>query len=213
MQDYNILIGEKFGRLTIVEFIERKNLHTWYKCVCTCGGSTTTTLNNLRRGSTQSCGCLQRERASKSNTRHGYANRTPEYRTWKTMKDRCYNNKNKRFYDWGGRGIKVCERWLNSFTNFLEDMGYRPSKEHSLDRFPDIDGDYGPNNCRWATRFEQGRGKRNNVWLEYENKKMILSDWAKYFGVSIETLRDHLAKKTFTETYFFYMNKNKNLEL
>jgi len=92
---------------------------------------------------------------------HGLSN-TVEYKAWKRMKNRCYNKNDNRYHDWGGRGIRVCDRWINSFTNFLSDVGLRPSDKHSLDRI-DNNGNYEPNNCKWSTGSEQSRNRRNST--------------------------------------------------
>lgn len=207
---YN-LIGQSFGRLTVIEFMGRKNLHSWFKCRCECGGETTTTSNNLRRGNSQSCGCLQKERASVSSKTHGESSKkTSEYRAWKGMKQRCYNSNDKRFPDWGGRGIIVCDRWRKSFENFIKDMGRKPTPYHSLDRYPDNNGNYEPLNCRWGTDEQQRRGKRNNVYFEFNGKKMVVADWAKYFKVNNSTLQEHIKRgKRFEDIYAFYEQKNK----
>ena len=115
-----------------------------------------------------------------SNNSHGMS-RTPEYRAWHDMKRRCFNPNNKRYSDWGGRGIAVCDRWLD-FENFLADMGSRPSPKHSLDRI-DNDGDYSAENCCWATKAEQGTNRRNNKPLITIGKETYtIVQWAKKMG-------------------------------
>lgn len=209
------LMGQKFYKLTVVEFMGRKNLHSWYRCRCDCGGEAITTSNNLRRGTTLSCGCEQRIRAGKSKFKHGQsgAKKTSEYNAWKGMKQRCYNINDKRYADWGGRGIKVCDRWLESFENFYTDMGKKPSPKHSLDRFPDTNGDYEPSNCRWGTDEQQRRNTRRSRHYEFDGIKMVLADWASHFGVNHSTLSEHLEKKTFEQVFMFYKNKNKTTEM
>lgn len=204
------IIGHKFFKLTAVEFVGRKNLHSWYRCRCDCGGETTTTSNNLRRGHTISCGCIQKERASIASKTHGQSinGKTSEYYAWQNMKVRCYNKNYERYDDWGGRGIRVCERWLHSFENFLEDMGKKPSSKHSLDRFPDTNGDYEPSNCRCGTDEQQRRNTRRSRHYEFDGVKMVLTDWASYFGVTHSTLSEHLDKKPFEQVYMFYKSKN-----
>lgn len=204
---YN-LIGKRFGRLVVIEeTMERRvwNLREW-TCLCDCGKIKSIITISLTRGATTSCGCYHSERLKKDKTTHGHAKdgkRSLEYRVWAGMKSRCYNPKVKCFHNYGGRGIKVCDRWLNSFENFLEDMGERPSVLHSLDRFPDENGNYEPSNCRWATIAEQARGKRYNKWYEHNGVKMVLEDWAKELNVSPETIKNRSDKEetSFSEQF------------
>ena len=207
--------GQRFSRLLVIEFYERKGLQSIFKCKCDCGNIAFASSNNLKKGTTRSCGCLQRDMIRDASTTHGKSgSKNPEYRAWKHMKNRCRNKKGKKFKNHGGRGIKVSDRWLgeHGFENFLSDMGPKPSDLHSLDRYPDNDGDYGPTNCRWATTDEQNKNKRNNRWLEYMGTRMIMADWARRFGVIPETLREHLEKKSFPEVVAFYENKSKTFK-
>jgi hypothetical protein len=119
------------------------------------------------------------------------------------MKGRCYNKNDQRYKTYGARGIKVCKRWLHSFENFLSDMGRRPSPDHSLDR-KNNNRDYKPSNCRWSTDEAQSRNKTNNRWLRCNGKKMVLADWARYFGINHTTLIRHLQKKTIKEVFSYY---------
>src|SRR5689334_4957651 len=113
--------------------------------------------------------------------KHGMWNK-PEYKAWQKMKDRCYNPRSQRYDRYGARGIRVCGRWLASFEAFFEDLGPRPSPEHSLER-TDNDGDYCPENCRWATRAEQNRNRSDNVLLEYEGRRLTRAEWAREMGM------------------------------
>lgn len=114
--------------------------------------------------------------------------RTKEYVAWINMKDRCYNKKHKRYRDYGARGITVCGRWLQSFQNFIEDMGCAPAKNLSLDRFPDKNGNYEPNNCRWATHSEQMNNRRIRVAATYNGITKSLTKWSQEFGVTPVTI-------------------------
>ena len=152
--------GERFGKLTIVKEVEpyvtpSQKMRT-FQLTCDCGNTTEVILNSLRKGSTTSCGCG----IGKKET-HGLSSHYL-YKTWSRMKQRCYNPKSTRYENWGGRGIRVCDRWLNSFPNFLKDMGDRP-EGMSIDRFPDKDGNYEPDNCRWATIEQQNNNRRTCV--------------------------------------------------
>lgn len=199
------MIGEKFGKLTVLsEAGKDKHGKKRYLCLCECGKETTTTGTYLRNGDTNSCGCYGKERRRVSRIIHGQSHKTSEYDIWKAMKQRCANQNNIGFQNYGGRGVSVCERWATSFKNFFEDMGPRPTPEHSIDRFPDMDGNYEPANCRWATPEEQTRNKRNNVWIEYQGRKMIMEDWATFFNIDQSTLWERLKTTDFDILYKYY---------
>ena len=158
------LTGQTFGRLFVFERAENNHWRqTQWFCKCSCGAEIITLSSSLHSGATRSCGCLRRERVSangKLNTTHGHTigGRSRVYRSWTSMKSRCRYPRTWNYKHYGGRGIKVCDRWANSFENFLADMGERPQGK-TLDRFPDPDGNYEPGNCRWATATEQN----NNI--------------------------------------------------
>lgn len=152
-----------FGRLTIIDEVEsyRKpsgQTQRQFRCKCECGNEIITKLFYLTNGDTKSCGCLNLELVKSRPVKHNLSS-SKEYKSWIHMKDRCYNPKVKGYKYWGGRGIKVCDRWKNSFINFLTDMGNKPSKEYSLDRI-NVDGDYEPGNVRWATPSIQSQNRR-----------------------------------------------------
>lgn len=165
--------GLKFGRLTVLERVDNYKTSARWKCICDCGNIRLVVARCLRSGHTKSCGCLNSEKLRESKKIHGYASRnqvgghgeTNEYNIWVGMNKRCYNKKTKIYKDYGGRGIEVCERWRHDFESFYKDMGDRPSKYHSIDRV-DVNGNYEPSNCRWATRIEQARNTR-----VYKNSK------------------------------------------
>lgn len=191
------LIGQKFSNLIVVKEYG-KGVSGGYKwvCICECGNTTIVSSDNLRRNHTQSCGCLQSKRIKEVCLKHGQTGKykiTPEYRAWTHMKTRCYNKKCDMYNAYGGRGITVCERWLNNFEIFFEDMGKRPSKNHSLDRI-DVNGNYEPNNCRWANVEQQVRNKTNNNWIEFEGNKMIINDWAKVLNTTDKVIRNRIKR-------------------
>lgn len=169
------IVGCRFGRLKVVEFSYKKNHHSYYLCQCECGEMKTIRRDALTRGKVKSCGCLQREYQQKISSMrpvhitHGMSN-TRLYRIWCGMKKRCYNPKHKNYNSYGGRGISVCDEWLNNFSLFCEwamEHGYTDIL--TIDRI-DVNGNYEPCNCRWVTWAEQARNKRNTKEADHERK-------------------------------------------
>jgi len=155
-------IGMKFGRLRILSLAGRTSSgRAVWLCQCECGKTKKVVNGNLMTGAVRSCGCLIGE----SNISHGACRGgkiTSEWITWKNLRNRCLNPKDKDFKNYGGRGIKVCERWASSFANFIADVGERTSPQHTLDRINN-DGNYEPGNVRWATKSEQRKNQRKKL--------------------------------------------------
>ena len=165
MAAYLSLVGKKFNRLLILG-LRRIESKSYFLCHCDCGREGLKNASNVIAGKTKSCGCLRVE-FGKSNRAHGGregGKSSPEYEAWSGAKDRCYNKKDRVFKHYGGRGISVCDRWLHSYQNFLADMGRRPNGT-SLDRI-DVNGNYEPGNCRWATKAQQARNTRRTTLTE-----------------------------------------------
>jgi hypothetical protein len=170
------ITGQVFGRLVAIEQVESdKQGQSRFRCRCDCGQEIIARAANLKNGNSRSCGCLAREAAAQragplaASYKHGHAipgKETPEYNSHHGAIGRCHNPKNKNFKDWGGRGIRVCDRWRfgengkSGFECFLEDMGLKPAPHLTLDRFPDYNGNYQPGNCRWATAKQQRDNQR-----------------------------------------------------
>lgn len=176
---------KQFGRLTVVK--EAGKTHDGrllWLCCCSCGGSKVIRGASLRKSykPTRSCGCLSYE----AHVKHGMSE-TSEFRVWSRMKRRCLDP-NYRAYRWyGALGVVVCEAWNNSFAAFLSDMGHRPSPQHTLDRI-DPEGDYGPDNCRWATWKEQAANKRRTIRVTYQGETKALTEWSEKLGIKYATL-------------------------
>lgn len=187
MRPIQVTRGDRFGRLTIVQEVDQLFAHRRFECVCQCGAKTIVHLSALRGKLTTSCGCWRKEQS----TIHGKW-RTAEYRSWSHMIARCDNPSLNCWRNYGGRGISVCQRWRDSFQAFLMDMGMRPSPKHSLDRYPDKNGDYEPGNCRWATMTEQLQNQRRNRLVPYLGRLIPATAAARLAGVSPQTVLSRL---------------------
>ena len=195
------LLGMTFGRLTVIDGpyyfngSGNRSDHKHWTCRCVCGKIKYRVDHfNLVYGKSLSCGCLRDERLREKLTKHGEsspATRTAEWSIWSGMKDRCYNQNERAYGNYGGRGITVCERWLNSYPNFLFDMGRRPSDKYSLERI-DVNGNYEPRNCCWATDKDQARNRRNNVFLEYRGETLCIAEWAERLGIKERIIRSRI---------------------
>lgn len=174
------IVGKKFGKLLIESEVElrNKNGHILYLCLCDCGNKKEILGASIRQGLTKSCGCEHISAIKK----HGMDG-TPIYKTWVGMRNRCNNPKNRAYPEYGGRGIKVCDRWNNSFTDFFLDMGNKPDG-HSIDRI-NVNGNYEPENCRWATSKQQQDNRRNSVCVIVDGIRYAPSDYAKLIGLTV----------------------------
>lgn len=182
------LLGMKFGRLTIVGRDFENEGRTRVICDCECGVRKSYVLSNLKRGTTKSCGCLQRELLSQRTATHrGWANNDPLYNVWHGIRKRCDCPTCHNYSGYGGRGIKYAEEW-NDFANFRSwalSSGYE--KGLSIDRI-DVNGDYTPENCRWATNYEQQNNKRNNRLMTYRGETHTAKEWSRILGINYQTL-------------------------
>lgn len=169
--------GYTLGKVTVCEYRE----HRW-RCTCVCGTEMLLRSWEVYQNEIRSCGCLRYA----SRVKHGLS-RSSEYRAWRHMRDRCCNEDAYGYANYGGRGITICDRWLD-FASFYADMGPKPSPQHSLDRL-DPNGNYEPSNCRWATREEQDNNRRDSLFLEFAGQRLTISQWAARLGKCYETLR------------------------
>jgi hypothetical protein len=176
------LIGEKFGKLLVKKESGRnKKGSVLWECLCDCGNITTVSTGALRSSNTTSCGCFRKENASNIFRKH-YLKGTTEYCSWQLMKDRCYNENNKTFKYYGGKGIKVCDEWLNSPKQFVSDMGLKPNREYTIDRI-NCNGNYEPSNCKWASKSEQSRNRSDSIRFTINNVEKSLHDWADIYNI------------------------------
>lgn len=178
------LDGLVFNNLTVIKRVDNRNKKVMYECLCTCGNNVIVSMSHLVNNHTKSCGCLK--------LLHGMS-KTYIFKTWSNMVERCTTITHKQYNDYGGRGITVCDEWLNDFNRFYEDMGDRPTEQHSLDRIKNDLG-YSKENCRWATRKEQQNNIRSNVVLTYSNETLTLPQWAEKTGISYYALQHRVRR-------------------
>lgn len=186
--------GRTFGQLTVVvqDGLDEHGQAMWL-CRCACGNERRIAGGKLRRREHVSCGCGRRG-PHPARRIHGAASGgeiTPEYRAWSNMIDRCERPENKSFKDYGGRGIRVCDRWRRSFSAFLEDVGPRPAPGYSIDRMNNHGG-YEPGNCHWATREHQARNKRTNIRITINSRTMTMAEWARENGLKLPTVSQRI---------------------
>jgi hypothetical protein len=191
----HITPGTKFQMLTYLgrgETIVKSTGNNVYMGIfrCDCGIEKQAVLCNVKNGKTFSCGCNRTEKNIKRLTKHGGIN-SLEYTSWKKMKARCLNPNDDNYHNYGGRGITICDEWVHDFGKFLEDMGKRPTKDHTLDR-KDVNGNYTKSNCRWATDDVQNNNKRGCVYLTKDGETLTMAQWARKTGLSKTTIKGRL---------------------
>ncbi len=186
------ITGRRYGRLVAMERMTYKenNSYVW-KCKCDCGNEFLVPRSRLTTKNTQSCGCMYRKVGGASVKTHKLHR---EFCILRQMIRRCTNPKSHAYASYGGRGIRVCKRWMQSFDNFISDMGPRPSRKHSIERV-DNNGNYNPKNCRWALSLEQQQNTRYNKNITYEGRTMCIAAWARELGMNVRTLTARLRHK------------------
>lgn len=190
----SIMIGERFGRLTVIAFDHKdKHGHTVCLCKCDCGNEKEVTKNNLTSGNSKSCGCLHKEQLVERLKTHGETG-SRLYWIWHGMKARCSNPNDARFADYGGRGIKVCDAWnkFDAFREWAMSNGY--AEDLTIDRI-DNNGNYEPGNVRWATSKEQQNNKRTNFVVTYNGETHTLKQWSEILGINYFTLHSRITKR------------------
>lgn len=187
------LTGKKFERLTVIKRLKNKGRTLMWECLCICGKIKNNNASNLNSGRTKSCGCFHREAVSVKMRTHGMT-KTPFYRTWGDMLTRTTNSKYKGYYLYGGRGIKVCKKWMK-FENFKDDMyeSYLESvkksgKENTTIERRSVNGNYCKENCRWATKQEQANNKRNSVFIVLNGIKKTINEWSRCLDIPRNTI-------------------------
>ena len=187
------ITNQRFGALRAVEYVGPiKYGRASWRCTCDCGQSVIVDARTLRTGMKKAC-CLNGHFWQQETGAYGGLSRkhSAEYRALYDARRRCEDRRHWRYKDYGAKGIRVCDRW-HDFKNFLADMGPRPSKNYSLDRYPDPHGNYEPGNCRWATREEQHRNMRNSVYVEYKGERVLLLDVLKEAKIKRTIVRGRL---------------------
>lgn len=186
------ITGQTFGRLTAIKYVysDKSRTAVW-QCKCNCGNIVNVKGTELRNGQVNSCGCLQKERARMSNTKHGKSN-TKLHPVWRGMKQRCYNKNDKRYKYYGARGIAVCDEWRNDFMAFYTwsmNNGYKEGL--TIDRI-DINGNYEPDNCRWTTQKQQNKNTRHNKNYTINGETYCLKDWCTILRLKYSTVANRI---------------------
>lgn len=192
MVNWSDLIGQKFGRLTVVDFDKEKiykdgNKYTTFCCICDCGNQSSVVGYRLLSGGTKSCGCLQREAVSKLNKSHGET-KSRLHNIWCRMKQRCYNKNATDYKYYGGKGVGICQEWFSSYQAFRDwslENGY--DETLTIDRI-DSGKDYSPDNCRWVDRKMQTKNRSITRLLTFNNETLTIGEWAERIGINSKTI-------------------------
>lgn len=184
--------GEVYGKLKVLEFVERKDKKTCWKCRCSCGNEVIYPITYLTSGDTKSCGCLKKEMAAKNGRKNSFVKNHRLYTIWIDLRRRCYNKSRKNYQYYGAKGIKVCEEWKDNFKNF-QDWAFENGYDDTLtiDRI-NINDDYKPSNCRWATIKEQNNNMSTNHIIEYNGEKYTLSQLAEKYNLSYSLVKNRI---------------------
>jgi hypothetical protein len=186
-----INIGDEFGRYTVVERVENYRNHRRFLCRCECGNTKVVRSDHLTRGSILSCGCYNKDKNIELHSTHHMTN-TRLFYIWQSMKQRCYDTNCNTHKNYGARGISICDEWLNDFICFYNwSIGNGYSDELSIDRI-DVDGNYEPSNCRWATRKEQIRNRRNTKYVTHNEETKALPEWCEIYGINYDKAKGRL---------------------
>ena len=184
--NFKDIIGQKFNRLTVIKFDKTVKGVAWFLCRCDCGTEKSIRSRNIREGQVKSCGCYHDEYDLYINRTHQMST-SAEYSIWAGIKQRCFDISSPAYHHYGGRGITMCDKWKDSFENFLVDMGTRASPKHTIERI-DNDGPYSPENCKWATMKEQANNRRNSRIITCHNKSQTVTQWAEELNLKPATL-------------------------
>ena len=198
MGKFEDLTGKTFNRLTVIKRAEVEKKEVYYLCKCTCGNEKIIRGKDLKYNKIKSCGCLNKEKTTERNTKHSLRY-TRIYRIWLLMKNRCLNSKYYLFKNYGGRGITVCNEWKNDFVKFYDwsmNNGYNDTL--TIDRI-DVNGNYEPSNCRWATKLQQQRNTTRLRKITYKNETHCISEWAEILGLEYNTLYHRFRRNNYSE--------------
>ena len=198
MGKFEDLTGKTFNRLTVIKRAEVEKKEVYYLCKCTCGNEKIIRGKDLKYNKIKSCGCLNKEKTIERNTKHSLRH-TRIYRIWLLMKNRCFNSKYHLFKNYGGRGITICNEWKNDFKSFYDWSMNNGYDEHlTIDRI-DVNGNYEPSNCRWATKLQQQRNTTRLRKITYKNETHCISEWAELLGLKYNTLYYRFRRNNYSE--------------
>lgn len=201
MSNYHKYIGQSFNKWTILGIVESKmysdgKLHPFCQAKCECGVVKNVNIANIIQGLSKNCGCVGKAKTIARSTKHGFATRknwAKEHKIWCGLFKRCYDKNSVAYSRYGGSGVIVCERW-HDFKNFITDMGMLPEGKTSIDRFPNKNGNYEPNNCRWADDYEQSRNRINNVNVTLDGVVMTAREAERKLGLPRDRIQSRLKR-------------------